>query len=406
MPPDKPGIFDRIKAPLADRASDVLVMLLRLGGPNAYLHTVNALWERQPVSAKYDVKLCVSEEVEPDPSERPLVERIFAAFRQAKLAQAKQDPIFLPAGSWKNVLDSAYTFLSEGYENHDIDRFHYFLANFGAWKQPTGIGESWVFSRLRESARKRRHFEQYKMPQLIQWWQTFESNGRSLSELTMPTHGNQGGALVDGHRILPESIFSEIHSRLLAGFVQREQPLIAELGGGFGRLCYFLSRQIPTMTYVGLDLPECLCLATYYLMMSFPERRFLLYGEADLTPESHSEFDFILRPSFEITRIQDQSVDLFINENSLGMVPSDACRLFVREICRSTMAFWHRNSEVRRSPAGDGTKTLVNSEYPVDREHFQEVVRYCDVARMVGHDRSKIKSDMYWYYFRRMERRV
>ena len=401
--PTKPRLFDRIKAPVADRASDALAMLLGLGGPNAYRDTVNALWERQPIPSKYDIKLLVSEQVTPDPAERPLVERIFAAYRQAKLDQAKEDPIFLPSGGWKNVLDSAYANLNEGSENNDIAPFHYFLANFGAWEQQTGIGESWVFSRLKESDRKRKHFEQHKMPQLIQWWQTFESNGRSLSELTMPRFGNQGGAIVDGHLILPESIFSEINARLLAGFAAQERPIIAELGGGFGRLCYFLSRQIPLATYVGLDLPECLCLASYYLMMSFPEKRFLLYGEGDLTPESPAEFDFILRPSFEITRLHDQSVDLFINENSLGMVPPDACRLLVQEICRSTKAFWHRNHEVRRNPIDDGTTTLINREYPVDREQFDEVVRYCDVARLVGHDRAKTKSDMYWYYFRRKE---
>jgi hypothetical protein len=141
-------------------------------------------------------------------------------------------------------------------------------------------------------------------------------------------------------------------------------------------------------------------------MMSFPEKRFLLYGEGDLTPESLAEFDFILRPSFEITRIQDQSFDLFVNENSLGIMPPDACRLFVKEICRTTMAFWHRNHEVRRNPIDDGTTTLINREYPVDREQFHEVMRYCDVARLVGHDRKKIDSDMYCYYFRRKESRA
>ncbi len=401
MAPTKPRFIDKIKAPVADRTADLLAGLLGLGGKDAYRNVVNALWERQPAFGKFDIKLCVSNHVSPDASERPLVERIFAAYRQAKLDQAKQDPIFLPRGGWKNVLDSAYSSLIEGFENNDIDRFHYFLANFGAWEQPTGIGESWVFSRLKASERKRKHFEQHKMAQLIQWWETFESNGRSLSELTMPRFGNQGGAMVDGHLILPESIFSEINARLLAGFVEQPKPVIGELGGGFGRLCYFLFHHLPAITYVEFDLPELLCCASYYLMLSFPDKRFLLYGEGDLTPNSPADFDFVLRPSWEITRLADKSIDLFVNENSLGMVPPDACRLFVKEICRSSNAFWHRNHEVRRNPLDDGTTTLVNREYPIDRNQFREVVRYCDVARLVGHDRSKIKSDMYWYYFRR-----
>ncbi len=401
MPPTRPRLIDKIKAPAADGASNLLAGLLRLGGANAYRDFVNALWERQPVYSKFDIKLSVAGHISPDVCERPAVERIFAAYRQAKLDQAKQDPVFLPSGGWKNVLDTSYAYLNEGLEHNDIGRFHYFLANFGAWEKPTGIGESWTFRKLQASDRKREHFEQRLMAQLIQWWETFESHGRSLSELTMPCYGNQGGALVNGHLILPQSVFSEFYGRLLAGFVSQERPVLGELGGGFGRLCYFLTRQFRESTYVGLDLPECLSCASYFLMMSFPEKRFLLYGEGELTRESLSAYDFILRPSFEITKLQDASIDLFVNENSLGTMPPAACQLFVKEICRITQAFWHRNHEVRRNPFDDGTSSLVNREYPIDRDQFREVVRYCDVARLVGHDRSTIKNDMYWYYFRR-----
>ena len=380
-----------------------MAILLRLGGANTYRDVVNALWERQPVFSQFDIKLCVPSHISPDASERPLVERIFSAYRQAKLDQAKHDSVFLPGGGWKNVSDSAFAYLIEGAENNDIERFHYFLANFGAWEQPTGIGESWTFSKLNASDRKREHFEQRTMAQLIQWWDTFENNGRSVSQLTIPRFGNHGGALVDGHLVLPNSIFSEFYARLLAGFLAREQPVIGELGGGFGRLCYFLSRQFPKSTYVAFDLPECLCCASYFLMMSFPEKRFLLYGEEDLTRESLSEYDFILRPSFEITKIHDTSVDLFINENSLGMMPPSACKLFVKEMCRSARALWFRNHEVHRNSFEDGTVSLVNREYPIDRNQFREVVRYCDVARLVGHDRTTIKNDLFWYYFRRKE---
>lgn len=378
-------------------------MLLRLGGANAYRDIVNALWVRQPVFSKVDIQLCVPSHIPPDASERPIVNRIFSAYRQAKRDQSKYDSVFLPGGGWKNVSDSAFANLMEGVEHNDIERFHYFLANFGAWEQPTGIGESWTFSKLKASDRKRAHFEQCTMAQLIQWWETFESNGRNLSELTIPRFGNHGGALVNGHLILPDSIFSEFYARLLRGFVAQEQPVIGELGGGFGRLCYFLSRQFPESTYVAFDLPECLCCASYFLAMSFPEKRFLLYGEGDLTRENVSEYDFILRPSFEITKTHDASVDLFINENSLGMMPPSACRLFAKEMCRSAKAIWHRNHEVHRNPFEDGTVSLVNREYPIDRDQFREIVRCCDVKRLVGHDRSSIKNDMYWYYFRRNE---
>ncbi len=393
----------RFKASAADGAATILSASLRPWGTNTYRNVVNALWERQPVFSEFDIKLCVSEHVTPDRAERPLVERIFAAYCKHKRDEAKQDSMFLPRGGWKNVLDNAYRYLIEGFENNDIDRFHYFLANFGAWETPTGIEESSVFSRVEESRRKKQHYEQTKIAPLIQWWETFESHGRSLSELTIPRFGNQGGAYVNGHLILPNSVFSEFHARLLKGFVEQQRPIIGELGGGFGRLCYFLRRHFLESTYLGFDLPEGLACASYYLMQCFPKSRFLLYGEGELPCDNLSDYDLILRPSFEIGSLRETSVDLFINENSLGMVPPDACRFFVQEICRSSNAFWHRNHEIRRNPFDDGSHSLINREYPVDPDQFHQVLRYCDVARLVGHDRSTIKDDMYWYFYRRKD---
>ena len=109
----------------------------------------------------------------------------------------------------------------------------------------------------------------------------------------------------------------------------------------------------------------------------------------------------MLLPSFEIKKVPDRSCDLFINENSLGVMPPAACRYYVHEMCRTAKAIWHRNHEVRRNPFEDGSTSLVNGEYPIDREQFDQVVRYCDIERLMAHTLSTSKNDMYWYYFRR-----
>ena len=142
MAPTKKRHFDHVKASGADGAAALLALILRPWGKNTYRDLVNALWERQPAYSKYDIKLWVHEHVEPDIAERPLVQRIFSAYCAAKREESKQDPRFLPGGGWKNVTNSAFADLIEGFKNDDIERFHYFLANFGVWEEPTGIGES------------------------------------------------------------------------------------------------------------------------------------------------------------------------------------------------------------------------------------------------------------------------
>jgi hypothetical protein len=399
----------RIKRRIARSAANVLSVAMRAGGRPFYRYMLDSLWERQPffeastAQEPLDIELFYRGYVDPDPGDSELVERIFAAYRKAKAAQREADPVFLPSSAWRTVLDRAFAPLSEGLAKDDLGRFHHFLANFRSWEQSTGMEPS---EQIREYARdrvKREHFERRVVAPILRWWQRSESHGRDLSALTIPPHGNMCGVMVDGHLIAPSSIFCDFYGRLLAGFVPGERPVVAELGAGFGKLLYFISRHLDRACFIDVDLPESLACAAFFLVKSFPEQRFLLYGEGDLTAESLEEYDFVLLPSFEISRIPDRSVDLFINENSLGVMHASACQRFVREICRSANGFYHRNAESSRLSLDDGTQTLVNREFPIDEAQFEEVARYCDVSRMMSSGRLNFDMDMYWYYYQRRD---
>jgi hypothetical protein len=389
---------------LADRAADVLAFFLRLGGRMFYRYFVEALWERHPAfespGTELKVRLYYPDPVTPDASERPLVERLFSAYRAAKSAESTVDPIFHPGGGWKRVRDRTFAPLLEGMGRDDLEPVHVFLANFGSSPDATGIEKSRLIHECSVDARKRRHFERRVMAPMIQWWLTSGSGGRDLSALDLPRHGNQCGVLANDVLVTPGGIFSEIYGRILAGFLAGERPVIGEVGGGYGRQITYLSRQLESFCYLDFDLPETLCCASYFLMKSFPDKRFLLYGEGEPSEERLREVDFILLPSFEIRKLPDRCVDLFLNENSLGDMPAAAARLFVGEMCRSADAIWHRNHEAWRNEFEDGSSSLINREYPISPE-FEEIVRHCDPAGLMGQGRLDYDSDMFWYYYRR-----
>lgn len=392
---------------VADRGADVLAACLRLGGRMFYHHFLEALWQRHPSfeseASKLPVRLHYPDPVTPDPAERAMVERLFAAYRAAKQAEQAADPVFHPGGGWKRVRDRAFAPLLEGVARDDLEPFHRFLANFGSWKESTGIETSRLVYESSRDRGKRRHYEQRIMAPMIQWWLTCGGGGRELSELDLPRHGNPCGVLVGDVLVTSGAIFSEIYARLLAGLVPGERPVIGEVGGGFGRLAYYLARHLERFSYLDFDLPETLCCASYFLMKSFPDDRFLLYGEAEPSPETLRAVDFALLPSFEIGRLPSRSVDLFINENSLGDMPAAAARLFVREMCRTADALWHRNHEAWRNEFEDGSRSLINREYPMPPE-FEEVVRACDPAGLMVKGRLDYDADMFWYYYRRRSR--
>ena len=70
-------------------------------------------------------------------------------------------------------------------------------------------------------------------------------------------------------------------------------------------------------------------------------------------------------------------------------------------MCRAVDAPYHRAGESGRLALDDGTKTLINCEFPIAEEGFEEVVRYSDISRMVSSGRLNFDMDMYWYLHRR-----
>lgn len=287
MTPRRAGrLARRTKLQLAQRAADLLGHLLRWGGPASYHWMVRALWDRRPLDPNYEIRIVADPPRDPDPTDLPMVERIFAAYLRAKRDQANHGPFFHPQGGWKNVVDTAFAPLIESLADKDIRRFHFFLANFGAWDKTLGFGPFHIMRRIAGSARESRRFIQ--------------------------------------------------------------SPFAA----------------------ASLD-----------------------------------EFDLLLLPSFDIERLAPGAIDLFLNENSLGMMTPDTCRHYVESICRVSHAFWHRNHEVRRNRFEDGSCSLVNGEYPIPAEQWRCVARSPDVAQLAQPTEARVGSDMYWYFYRQSDER-
>ena len=188
---------------------------------------------------------------------------------------------------------------------------------------------------------------------------------------------------------------------MISSFVEKSRPVVGEIGAGYGILFHFISRDLSDFCYLDFDLPETLSCATYYLMKSFPEKRFLLYGEGELDEEATREYDFIFMPSFAIRDLPNDSVDIFINMSSLGEMKPNACLAFVNEICRTSHGFWHMNHEYVRNEFEDGTASLVNGEYPVPEESFDLVVRYIDALNAAWQGVFEPGYDIYGYYYTR-----
>lgn len=332
-----------------------------------------------------DIKLDAPPMREPDPTDKALVERIAAAFRASRAAQPPQWS--RPADIWRRQLSVAYASLYGGDPS-----VAYFLENFGQWPLYTGIEDGgYHIQRYGRFPIGRSYAEEILFRRQLRAWSMYD---RPLSRLALPRHGNQAGAWVNGQFVSAGAPGNDLLAAQILRLTDSPRPVLAELGGGYGKLAYCVLRDLKDFCYVGFDLPETLCTAAYYLQKCFPEKRVLLFGEREFTPASLGEYDIILMPAWEIAKLADVSIDVFWNKNSLGEMNAESAHAYVAHIARATRCyFFHVNHDGVRCADGDW-RGLLASEYTLPPE-FRLLLRQPDVSDLLWQDRPDIFQYLY-----------
>ena len=114
---------------------------------------------------------------------------------------------------------------------------------------------------------------------------------------------------------------------------KRCNPLIIEIGGGFGNMASKIKKTIPDCKYVILDLPEVNSLQKYYLSMEFKGKKIL--GITDVKNESslnNLDFDFLILPGWMINKFSKNSIDGFLNIRSMMEMNYNTIDFYFQEI--------------------------------------------------------------------------
>ena len=339
-----------------------------------------------------------------DKSEIEVVKRIFQSFRKMKEDQQKVSDLYLPSSLWQQQIDVSYSYFTDALQSNDLEKFHFFLSNFGSWKQYLGVESNILIRNNMKTLIGRRYLKNEIFYKNFKNWQWIYNSRKPVSSLTYPTHGNQSGAYIDKTFVGTGSFGNEFYGSILSGLLDDvDRPVVADLGAGYGKLAFFTLRDMSDSCFIDFDLPETLCLAAYYLMKSWPNKKTLLYGEEEYSEKSHSEYELIFMPSHEIENIGQNSIDLFMNKNSLGEMTSKAAMNYVHHIANSTRYFFHMNHDIFPNVYSDSSPGLLGYEYPVPKDKFKLLFRYPDVGHMIFQGKVDYYMDIFLYLY---ERRV
>lgn len=289
---------------------------------------------------------------ESQPVDIEIADRLFTALQIMKTDQATAPSVYRPSQFWEQLLSRYPSTRAE---------FRVLLADFGTWPEATSLEHGYILPRFNQSLVLRRYAEDILFSRQMNLWRRLHPT-ELTSDLSYPRFGNQAGSTIDGSFVGLASFDNHDYtSRLYPLLSHFDRPFIGELGAGYGRLAYFLLRRFPRFAYVDFDLPEVLVCAAYYLMCSFSSARVFVYGDGQFTPAVIENHDLIFLPPWEIVKLADLSVDLFLNKNSLGEMPRETAQHHVSQIARASHRFFHLNHE--RSPQTGNGNGLPANEY-------------------------------------------
>jgi hypothetical protein len=146
----------------------------------------------------------------------------------------------------------------------------------------------------------------------------------------------------------------------VGGLLHPGKTTVAEIGGGFGGMAYYLLRDRPKVTYCDFDVPESIALTSYYLLKAFPQLKFLLYGEEGLTKDGIARADVLLMPMFELTTMPPGSVDITFSSHGMSDISPQAMVEYINNIVRMTR---HDFLYIGNSRASKAISDLVDQCY-------------------------------------------
>jgi hypothetical protein len=204
-------------------------------------------------------------------------------------------------------------------------------------------------------------------------WRSRTSGRFDLADLKPPDIGNPFGIVLDG--VFVRNGSEDQHycaHRIIDLLAASEGPVVAEIGGGFGGMAYYLIRDRPGLTYLNFDLPETIALASYYLLSAFPNANATLYGEAELDAETLRSSRIILMPGFAMPQMPTNSVDVAFNARILSDLSSAALHHYLAEIARTTRGHVLHLNRTQGSLAADAWFTTNAPDFRLVEKRLSE----------------------------------
>ncbi len=269
-----------------------------------------------------------------------LLERICTAYIKSVKQQQFAPKIYKASEWWQQVRQGSLGPVIQALLSRDVSALRKMYQSFfrdpcssGLLGVPFGMSKAYFGGNIKDVHRR---FYLSHVLYRFDYWKAQTKDRFTLRDLAGPGIGNPFGLQIEGTHINVGAEYAHYCAHRIDSMLDSKIATVAEIGGGFGAMAYYLLRDRPELTYLDFDVPESIALTSYYLIKAFPELKFLLYGEGELTAKTIAQTDVVLLPLFELEAMPVNSVDLTFSSHAMSDISSSAMVEYLDRINRMT----------------------------------------------------------------------
>lgn len=305
-----------------------------------------------------------------------LVKRIAAAYRKAEERQLSASSKYRPTKWWTWIRQTGLRSIIAALRAGDIEQLGRSYANFfrdpccaGLISAPPGLPIHGSGAPVRTKPARAYLGE---LLDRIDYWKAITQGQFDVSSLTGPPVGNPFGVDIDGTLVTLGAPYQHYCAHRVIELLGMNGRTVVEIGGGFGGMAYYLLRDRPGVAYLNFDVPESIALSSYYLMKSFPDLKFQLFGESPWNGETPMSANVALFPVFEIEKLRAASADVTFSSHAITDISEDLLGEYLDRIGsitrRNFLVIGHERGARRIAERlGAGTGPFTRAEVNVSR---------------------------------------
>ncbi len=251
-------------------------------------------------------------EMQDDDSE--LLERICAAYIRAVQHPKPASEVYKATDWWEEIRQRSLKPVIQALISRDIRALRRIYQNFfrdpcstGLINVPNGMSKAYFGGTIKDV---HRHFYLTDSLRRLDYWSSKTEGRCNIRELSGPKVGNPFGIYLNDTLIRTGATYQHYCAHRVSSMLSSDRPIVAEIGGGFGGMAYYLLRDRANVTYLDFDLPESIALTSYYILKAFPELQIRLFGEVDSTYLMSDRAAVFLMPLSELSFLPAASADI------------------------------------------------------------------------------------------------